>query len=101
MNCALSAALLVAVLGTSPVFTAQAHTQAPWDAPGVQQTHGAVRLRGERTNWRTMRVRQRLVHTVRAAIAATGRPWTELPRGRADLAILSQWAVGPAPRGES
>ena len=48
-----------------------------------------------------LRVRQRLVHTVRAAIAATGRPWTELPRGRADLAILSQWAVGPAPRGES
>ena len=36
-----------------------------------------------------LRVRQRLLRIVRAAIAATGLDWTALPRGQADLAILA------------
>ena len=35
-----------------------------------------------------VRVRRRWVDAVRAALEATGRPWTELPEGRADYAIL-------------
>ena len=89
MNSALSAALLVAVLGTSPVFTAQAHTQAPWDAPGVQQTHGAVRLRGERTNWRTMRVRQRLAEPLEAEEPAED----EAGRASSDANTEREWLI--------
>ena len=40
-------------------------------------------------------VRRRLVHAMRRALAAFGRPWTELPPGRSDYDILE--SIPPPP----
>jgi len=44
-----------------------------------------------------LRVRQRLLRIVRAAVAATGLDWTALPRGMTDISILSPPEEPPPP----
>ena len=69
-------------------------------AGAMRNYYGAAGASSSRVSERVtqLRVRQRLTHIVRAALAAKGLPWTELPRGRADLAILSEW---PEPTDEN
>ena len=38
--------------------------------------------------YRQLRVRQRLIHTIRALLAAYEPGWRNLPRGQKDLSIL-------------
>ena len=69
-------------------------------AGAMRNYYGAAGASSSRVSERVtqLRVRQRLTHIVKAALAAKGLPWTELPRGRADLAILSEW---PEPTDEN
>ena len=60
-------------------------------AGAMRNYYGASGSNAARVSERAiqLRVRQRLLRIVRAAIAATGLDWTALPRGQADLAILA------------
>lgn len=62
----LPAAVLTAVIGAS-ALAAQSQSRALTDVHGVRETHGAVRLRGEKTDFRSLRVRQRLAEPLDAA----------------------------------